>query len=69
MTYVDWVEIENFKGLNDKVKIPLGNPSVVIGPNNAGKTTVLQAYHFGAVLSAHGRRRRVVDIRRQSVML
>ena len=43
MTYIDWVEIENFKGLNDKVKIPLGNPSVVIGPNNVGKTTVLQA--------------------------
>lgn len=43
MTYIDWVEIENFKGLTDKVKIPLGNPSVVIGPNNAGKTTVLQA--------------------------
>ena len=43
MTYIDWVEIENFKGLNQKVRIPLGNPSVVIGPNNAGKTTVLQA--------------------------
>lgn len=43
MTYIDWVEIENFKGLENKVRIPLGNPSVVIGPNNAGKTTILQA--------------------------
>lgn len=43
MTYIDWVEIENFKGLDQRVHIPLGNPSVVIGPNNAGKTTVLQA--------------------------
>ncbi len=43
MTYIDWVEIENFKGLDRTVHIPLGNPSVVIGPNNAGKTTVLQA--------------------------
>ena len=43
MQYVDYVEIENFKGLGSKVRISLGNPSVLIGPNNAGKTTVLQA--------------------------
>lgn len=43
MNYIDWVEIENFKGLDQNVHIPLGNPSVIIGPNNAGKTTVLQA--------------------------
>ena len=43
MIYIDWVEIENFKGLDRKVRVPLGDPSVLIGPNNAGKTTVLQA--------------------------
>lgn len=43
MNYIDYVEIENFKGLERPVKIQLGNPSVLIGPNNAGKTTVLQA--------------------------
>lgn len=43
MNYVDYVEIENFKGLEKPIRIELGNPSVLIGPNNAGKTTVLQA--------------------------
>ena len=43
MTYVDCIEIDNFKGLGEKVHVDLGNPSVLIGPNNAGKTTVLQA--------------------------
>lgn len=43
MEYVTFVEIENFKGFKDKVRIELKNPSVLIGPNNAGKTTVIQA--------------------------
>ena len=43
MTYIDYIEIDNFKGLGEKVRVDLGNPSVLIGPNNAGKTTVLQA--------------------------
>lgn len=43
MTYIDYIEINNFKGLGERVHVDLGNPSVLIGPNNAGKTTVLQA--------------------------
>lgn len=43
MTYIDYIEIDNFKGLEQKVRIDFGNPSVLIAPNNAGKTTVLQA--------------------------
>lgn len=43
MNFIDYVEIENFKGLDRIIRIPFGNPSVIIGPNNAGKTTVLQA--------------------------
>ncbi|MBQ6009908.1 MAG: AAA family ATPase [Kiritimatiellae bacterium] len=43
MTYIDYIEIANFKGLGERVHVDLGNPSVLIGPNNAGKTTVLQA--------------------------
>lgn len=43
MQYIDYVEIENFKGLGPKIHINFGNPSVLIGPNNSGKTTVLQA--------------------------
>jgi len=34
--------IRNFKRFED-VKIPLANPVVLIGPNNSGKTTALQA--------------------------
>lgn len=43
MQYIDYIEIENFKGFGAKVRVPLGNPGVLIGPNNSGKTTVLQA--------------------------
>ena len=43
MSYIDYIEIENFKGFGAKVRVPLGNPCVLIGPNNSGKTTVLQA--------------------------
>lgn len=43
MEYITFVEIENFKGFKDKVHIVLRNPSVLIGPNNAGKTTVIQS--------------------------
>lgn len=43
MTYIDYIEINNFKGLGERIHVDLGNPSVLIGPNNAGKTTVLQA--------------------------
>ena len=43
MSYIDYIEIENFKGFGAKVRVPLGNPCVLVGPNNSGKTTVLQA--------------------------
>ena len=35
-------EARNFQYFED-VEIALGNPMVLIGPNNSGKTTVLQA--------------------------
>ena len=34
--------IKNFKRFDD-VEIELGNPVILIGPNNSGKTSVLQA--------------------------
>jgi hypothetical protein len=37
------VEIENFKTFAKRVHIDLGHPAVLIGPNNAGKTSVIQA--------------------------
>ena len=38
-----YIEIENFKTFGEKVRIDLGHPAVLIGPNNAGKTSVIQA--------------------------
>ena len=43
MEYISYVELEGFKGFKRPVRIDLRNPSVLIGPNNAGKTSVIQA--------------------------
>ena len=43
MKLLHYVEIENFKRYADKQHIDLEHPAVLIGPNNCGKTSVLQA--------------------------
>lgn len=43
MRLLHYVEIENFKTFGDKQRIDLDHPAVVIGPNNCGKTSVIQA--------------------------
>ena len=43
MKILHWLEIGNFKGYGNSGRIPLDHPSVLIGPNNCGKTTALQA--------------------------
>jgi predicted ATPase len=43
MRIFHYVEIENFKTFGDKQKIELDHPAVLIGPNNSGKTTAIQA--------------------------
>jgi predicted ATPase len=40
---IHYVEIEKFKSFDGKIRIELGHPAVLIGPNNAGKTSVIQA--------------------------
>jgi len=40
---IHYVEIEKFKSFDEKIRIELGHPAVLIGPNNAGKTSVIQA--------------------------
>ena len=37
------MEIENFKRFGDRQRIELDHPAVLIGPNNCGKTTAIQA--------------------------
>ena len=43
MPTISYVKIQNFKGFKNEVNIPLSNPSVLIGPNNSGKTSAIQA--------------------------
>lgn len=43
MKHLHYVEIENFKRYGRKQRIDLDHPAVLIGPNNCGKTSVLQA--------------------------
>ena len=43
MRHLHFVEIENFKRFGDRQRIELGHPAVLIGPNNCGKTSAIQA--------------------------
>ena len=43
MRILHWLEISNFKSYGSSGRITLEHPSVLIGPNNCGKTTALQA--------------------------
>ncbi|MCX6581989.1 MAG: AAA family ATPase [Candidatus Aminicenantes bacterium] len=43
MKRIRYLEIENFKTFGKKIHIDLGSPAVLIGPNNSGKTSAIQA--------------------------
>ena len=43
MRPLHFLEIENFKRFGEKQRIELDHPTVLIGPNNCGKTTAIQA--------------------------
>jgi AAA15 family ATPase/GTPase len=43
LAILHYVEIENFKTFSQKIHIELSHPAVIIGPNNSGKTSVIQA--------------------------
>lgn len=43
MRLLHYLEIENFKRFGDKQHIELDHPAVLIGPNNCGKTSTIQA--------------------------
>jgi predicted ATP-dependent endonuclease of OLD family len=41
------IRINNFRGIQDfSTKIPQGEPLHIIGSNNAGKSTILEAFAF-----------------------
>ena len=39
----NYLEIQNFRRFGDRQRIALDHPAVLIGPNNCGKTTAIQA--------------------------
>ena len=43
MRLLHYIDIENFKRFGDKQRIELDHPAVLIGPNNCGKTSAIQA--------------------------
>ncbi len=43
MQLISYVKINNFKGFGENITIDFSQPSVLIGPKNSGKTTILQA--------------------------
>lgn len=43
MRLLHWLEVRDFKRFGESQRIELDHPSVLIGPNNSGKTTALQA--------------------------
>lgn len=43
MKILHYLEIENFKQFGERQRIELDHPTVLIGPNNCGKTTALQS--------------------------
>lgn len=43
MRLLHYIEIENFKRFGDRQQIKLDHPAVLIGPNNCGKTSAIQA--------------------------
>jgi ABC-type cobalamin/Fe3+-siderophores transport system ATPase subunit len=43
MRLLHYLEINNFKRFGDKQRIELDHPAVLIGPNNCGKTSAIQA--------------------------
>ena len=43
MRLLHYLEIQNFKRFGDRQRIELDHPAVLIGPNNCGKTSAIQA--------------------------
>lgn len=43
MRLLHWLEVEAFKRFGESQRLELDHPSVLIGPNNSGKTAALQA--------------------------
>ncbi len=48
------ISIENFKGIGDRVVIPIRPITLLFGPNSAGKSTIMHAFHYAReILERH----------------
>src|SRR5262245_55996576 len=48
------IEVENFKGVRERVRIDLKPITLLFGPNSAGKSTILHALQYGReILERH----------------
>lgn len=50
MPRISSVTVRRFKALHD-ITVPLGDTTVIIGANNAGKSSILQAVHFAVSIA------------------
>lgn len=48
------IEIENFKGVGERVRIPIRPITLLFGANSAGKSTILHALQYAYEVLAHG---------------
>lgn len=49
------IEIENFKGIGERIRIPIRPLTLLFGPNSGGKSSVLHALHFLREVLVHRR--------------
>ena len=77
MRLLHYVDIENFKLFDDKQRIDLDHPTVIIGPNNCGKTSAIQALAlwsqglktwYGVRARSNARERRGVPLNRLEIV-
>ncbi|MCY3842075.1 MAG: AAA family ATPase [Acidobacteria bacterium] len=71
MRLLHYLEIQNFKRFGDRQRIELDHPAVLIGPNNCGKTTAMQAIALWsqAVATWHGNKGQAPSRKRTSTSL
>ena len=71
MRLLHYLEIQNFKRFGDRQRIELAHPAVLIGPNNCGKTTAMQAIALWsqAVKTWHGTKGQAPPRKRMSTSL
>jgi predicted ATPase len=77
MRLLHYIEIENFKRFSGKQRIELEHPTVIIGPNNCGKTSAIQALAlwsqafktwYGIRANSTARQRRGVPLNRLEIV-